>query len=79
MRIEMIKITEITPTDNHTIIVKLDNGKSGVLDVKEYLNLGVFSELKDIEYFRQVRNHGRYISWPNEQDLCADSIAASLT
>jgi len=75
----MIRINEITPTDDYTIIVRLDNGKSGVFDVKEYLNMGVFSELKDIEYFRLVRNHGRYISWPNEQDFCADSIAASLT
>lgn len=74
----MVRITEIIPNDNHTIAVKLDNGKAGIFDVKEYLSIGVFAELNDIEYFRQVRNHGRYISWPNEQDLCADSIAASL-
>lgn len=75
----MIRITEITPKDNYTIVIKLDNGRVGTLDVKEYLEMGVFKELKDLEYFRQVKNHGRYIAWPNEQDLCADSIAASLT
>jgi len=74
----MIKITEIAPNDNYTITIKLDDGRIGILDIAEYLEMGVFKELKNIEYFRQVKNHGRYIAWPNEQDLCADSIAASL-
>lgn len=74
----MIKIIEIAPQEDYTIFVTFDNRKSGVFDAKEYLHMGVFAELKDIGYFRQVRNHGRYISWPNEQDFCADSIAASL-
>ena len=74
----MIKITEIQPKDNYTISIKLDDGRVGTLDVNEYLEKGVFRELKNIEYFKQVKNFGRYIAWPNEQDLCADSIAASL-
>ena len=74
----MIKIIEIQPKDNYTIAIRLDDGRAGTLDITEYLEKGVFKELKDLEYFKKVKNFGRYIAWPNEQDLCADSIAASL-
>lgn len=74
----MIKIQRIKPNDNYTIDIELDDGRSGILDVKEYLELGVFKELKDLAYFKEVKNCGRFIMWPHEQDLCADSIAASL-
>ena len=74
----MVKITSIVPNADYTINVDLDNGKSGILDVSGYIHQGVFVELQNIEYFKQVKNFGRYIAWPNEQDLCADSIAASL-
>jgi len=74
----MVRITSIVPNTDYTIKVDLDNGKSGILDVSGYIHQGVFVELQNIEYFKQVKNYGRYIAWPNEQDLCADSIAASL-
>jgi hypothetical protein len=74
----MVKISSIEANEDFTILVKLDNGKSGILDINEYLDKGVFKELRDLEYFKQVKNFGRYIAWPHEQDLCADSIAASL-
>ncbi len=74
----MIKIQRIHPNDNFTIDIEFNDGRAGVLDVKEYLEMGVFKELKDLDYFKQVKNCGRYLIWPHEQDLCADSIAASL-
>ena len=74
----MVRITSIVPHTDYTITVALDNGISGILDVSEYIHQGVFVELQNIEYFKQVKNFGRFIAWPNEQDLCADSIAVSL-
>ncbi len=74
----MIKIKSATPNDDFTISILLDDGRSGLLDVSPYLDSGVFKELRSLAYFKQVKNYGRYIAWPNEQDLCADSIAASI-
>jgi hypothetical protein len=74
----VVKIIEICPNDDYTINVVLDNGRAGFLDLKSYLEIGVFRELKDLAYFKSVKNFGRYIAWPHEQDLCADSIAASI-
>lgn len=72
------RIAHIEPRDDHTITITLADGQSGRFDMKEYLDLEVFRPLRDLEYFHQVRNHGRYLCWPDDQDLCADSIAASL-
>ncbi|MBN1576481.1 MAG: DUF2442 domain-containing protein [Chitinispirillaceae bacterium] len=75
----MIKILEAKPLENHTIAVKLDNGKSGIFDVSPFLDKGIFNELRDIIYFRQVKVHGRSVSWPHSQDFCADTIEALMT
>lgn len=75
----MVKILEATPTENYRIVVKLDNGKSGLFDVSAFLDKGIFKELKDPGYFKLVKVRGRSISWPHSQDFCADTIEALMT
>lgn len=74
----MVKIIEAIPGRNHTLAVKLDNGKTGVFDVSPFLDKGIFRELKDERYFAQVAVRGRSICWPNSQDFCADTIEALM-
>lgn len=74
----MVKVIEAKPLENYSIAVKLDNGKSGIFNVSEFLDKGIFNELQDINYFRQVQVHGRSISWPHSQDFCADTIEALM-
>jgi hypothetical protein len=70
----MLRILEAKPGERYTLIVKLDNGKSGIFDVAPNIDKGVFQELKDKRYFDQVKVLGRSICWPHEQDFCADTI-----
>lgn len=56
---------------NYTLYVELSNGRSGIFDVKPYLEKGVFRELKDQKYFQKVKPFFCGIAWPNEQDLRA--------
>jgi hypothetical protein len=42
--------------------------------MKSYLEKGVFQELKDISYFRQVQAHASFICWPHDQDLSLDTL-----
>lgn len=37
-------------------------------------DFGVFSELKDPKYFCQVRVLDGTVFWPNEQDICPDTL-----
>jgi DUF971 family protein len=74
----MVKVIEAKPRGNYSLEVKLDNGRSGIFDVSPFLDKGIFQELKDESYFRQVTVRGRSISWPHDQDFCADTVEALM-
>ena len=74
----MLKVIKVNAKRDYTLFVELSNGSSGSFDVKPYLEKGVFKELKNINYFKQVKPFFCGIAWPNEQDLSADTIALEL-
>ncbi|MBN1969654.1 MAG: DUF2442 domain-containing protein [Candidatus Delongbacteria bacterium] len=74
----MLKVLKVYAEDDYTLLVELSDGRTGRFDVKPYLNKGVFVELKNIDYFKQVKPLFCGITWPNEQDLSADTIACEL-
>jgi hypothetical protein len=74
----MLKINRVHAKDDYTLFVELSDGRSGLFDVKPYLEQGGFSHLKDKSYFKQVKPFFCGIAWPNEQDLSADTIAYEL-
>ena len=74
----MLKVIKVDADNDYTLFVELSDGRSGKFDVKPYLDKGVFAELKDKNYFKQVKPLFCGIVWPNEQDLSADTIAYEL-
>ncbi len=63
---------------DHRIRVTLSNGKSGIFDVKPYLDRGVFKELKDYSYFKRARIEFGTLTWPNEQDFSPETIEIKM-
>ena len=74
----MLKVIKVNANNDYTLSVELSDGRSGTFDVKPYLEKGVFKQLKDRNYFKQVKPFFCGIAWPNEQDLSADTIAYEL-
>ncbi len=74
----MVKVTYVEPRENHTLYVKLSNGIHGIFDVKPYLELGIFTELKDQNYFTKVRVAFGGVMWPNDQDFSPETIEHEL-
>jgi hypothetical protein len=74
----MLKVVTVQANNDYTLSVELSDGRSGTFDVKPYLEKGVFTQLHDQEYFKQVKPLFCGIVWPNEQDLSADTIAHEL-
>lgn len=74
----MLKVKKVTANNDYTLYVELSDGRSGIFDVKPYLEKGIFTQLKDKDYFHQVKPFFCGIVWPNEQDLSADTIAHEL-
>jgi hypothetical protein len=74
----MNKVISVKPKDNCILLITLSNGTSGEFDVSPYLEKGIFNELKDKNYFSQVRPISGDIGWPHEQDFSVDTIELEM-
>ena len=70
----MIKINDLKILDNYKLLVVFENGEKKTFSLLPYLDKGLFQELKNKDYLKQVKNEGYFISWPNEQDLSSDTL-----
>lgn len=62
-------VKSVTAKDNYVLIVDFDNGESGILDMKPYLDFGVFQRLKDRNAFQRVRVSFDTLEWESGVDL----------
>jgi hypothetical protein len=68
------RVKEVTPEDDYRLRVTFTNGETGTYDCRPLLDFGVFKELRDVGYFRQVRVENDTVAWPHEQDICPDTV-----
>jgi hypothetical protein len=71
-------VTVVKPLANYVLYVELENGQTGLFDLKPYLDSGVFRELKNIHYFNQVDIFLGSLTWPHEQDIAPETLLAQL-
>ncbi len=70
----MNKVVSVTPQDDYSLVLTFDDGAQRVFDSRPYLNNGIFVELKDLNYFRQVRVAFNTVQWPHEQDFAPETL-----
>lgn len=70
----MKKVLTVKANQDFSLDVEFDDGSLRRFDVKPYLELGVFRELKDPDYFRQVTIAYGTVQWPHEQDISPDTL-----
>lgn len=68
------RISEVMPIENYKLMLTFTNGERGIYDCSGLLNFGVFKELGDKNYFSQVKVMDGTVVWPNEQDICPDTL-----
>ncbi len=68
------RVTHVLPTDDYKLILTFTNKERKVYDCHDLLHFGVFEELQDKNYFKQVKITDGTVSWPHEQDLCPDTL-----
>ncbi len=62
-------VREVKPNEDFSLIVVLENGEKRVLDMKPYLDFGVFMKLRDYENFKRARVAFDTIEWDEGVDL----------
>jgi hypothetical protein len=70
----MNTIKNIQVTGKNCLWVEFSDGKTKSVDLASFIEKGIFSQLKDPGYFQLVKNNGYFISWPNDQELSADTL-----
>ena len=68
------EVINVKPEENYTLRLWFTNGEEGILDMKPYLDRGIFRELRDLSVFNSVRPFIGTIQWANEADLCPDTV-----
>ena len=69
-----MNIAHITAKPDYTLLIKSDEGRSGIFDVRPYLELEAFRPLQQEDEFLSVRNGRYFIEWKCGADLSADTI-----
>lgn len=62
-------VKNVIPAADFLLSVDFDNGESGVLDMKPFLDFGIFQRLKDRDAFNRVHVSFDTIEWDLGIDL----------
>lgn len=68
------RVKKVTPSSDYKLHLLFTNGEQGVYDCSPLLEFGVFKELKDKNYFMKAKAWDGTVVWPNEQDICPDTL-----
>jgi hypothetical protein len=69
-------VKEVTARSDYVLSIVFDNGERGILDMKEYLDFGVFQRIKNQDAFKRVRVAFDTIEWDCGIDLDPEFIYA---
>ena len=64
-----IGVKAVKPLTDYELLLTFVNGEQRIFDVKPFLNLGKFSELRDTSLFQSVHISFDTIEWSNGTDL----------
>ena len=70
----MKKVISVKPLKNYMLQIEFDSNEVRFFDVKPYLDFGIFTELKNEAYFKNVRTSLDSIAWKNGQDFSPETL-----
>lgn len=72
-------VVKVVPSEDFTLAIAFDNGQKGLLDMKPYLDFGVFQRIRDYSQFQRVRVAFDTIEWDCGADLDPEFVYAKTT
>lgn len=68
------EVTQVEPMPNYRLKIWFENNETREFDTTPFLDKGIFKELRNESYFKQVRVAFGAIEWPNHQDFRKDTL-----
>ena len=72
-------IRKVTPNEDFSLNLVLDNGEKRILDMKPYLDFGVFKRIQNYESFKHARVAFDTIEWDEGVDLDPEFVYEKST
>ena len=69
-------VKTVIPRNDYTLAITFNNGESGILDMKPYLDFGIFNRIKDYKSFEKVSVAFDTIEWESGADLDPEFVYA---
>lgn len=69
-------VKNVVADESYSLFMEFDNGERGVLDMKPFLDIGVFQHLKDIHAFKRVHVAFDTVEWDSGIDLDPEFVYA---
>lgn len=67
-------VKQVEARDDYILAITFADGQSKLFDMKPYLDLGVFRELRDVNMFRTVRVCFGSVAWANNADFDPEAL-----
>jgi hypothetical protein len=75
-----MKIIEAKPLAGFQLALRFDNGEGGVVDLTEFVGVGVFAAWEEPGTFERVSITAEgAVEWPGELDMCPDALYLRMT
>ena len=68
-------VIKVSPHEDFSLAIVFENGQEGILDMKPYLDFGVFAKLRKYELFKQVRVVFDTVEWECGIDLDPEFVS----
>jgi hypothetical protein len=68
------KIISVTVVENYCLDLVFNDGTHRMFDVKPYLEIGDFKELKDLSIFNTASVFMGTVQWANELDIAPETL-----
>lgn len=68
------RIATVKPLPQARLLLGFSNGEQRLFDASAYLDKGIFTQLRDPDYFDRVRVVGGHVEWPGGQDFSPDTL-----
>lgn len=69
-------VKNVVPDEDYVLVIAFDNGETGTLDMKPFLEFGVFQRLKDYSAFKRVHVAFDTVEWDAGIDLDPEFVYA---
>lgn len=71
-----LAVVKACPNEDFTLLVEFEDGSEGLLDMKPYLDFGVFRRLKSLDEFKKAHIAFDTVEWDCGIDLDPEFVFA---